>query len=310
MRERIMVNKLNTRKHSNAFFKYQIKGRLCVGLFLLPVMLPMLLFWIYPILKAVWISFTNWDYMSPQYQFVGFRNYSSLLKSTAFSQALRNTLYFGIITVIPTLLLGFCLAVLVNRMRAGRRLCQFILLSPWVTPAVAVSLVWLWIYNPDTGFANMLLETLHLPALKWIHSSKTSMLSVAVVTVWKSVGYAMIFYITAFGRIPSELLEAARVDGANRFQVLKCITIPLVSPTTLFLAVISTINSLQAYDQIQILTQGGPAGSTRTLLYLYYQLGFEQFQMGEASAAAIVLIVITAGLSAVQFWISDRVAQL
>lgn len=127
------------------------------------------------------------------------------------------------------------------------------------------------------------------------------MLSVIIVTVWKSLGYAMIFYLSALEKVPKELYEASGMDGAKSWQRFRDVTIPSISPTTFFLMIITMVNSLQAYDQIQILTQGGPSGSTRTLLYMYYQLGFEEFNMGQATAVAIILIGITVLLSVIQF---------
>lgn len=145
-----------------------------------------------------------------------------------------------------------------------------------------------------------------LPALKWISSSQTVMLSVIIVTVWKSLGYAMIFYLAALEKVPAELYEASDLDGANAFQRFCYMTLPSISPTTFFLMIITMVNSLQAYDQIQILTQGGPSGSTRTLLYMYYQLGFQEFHMGQAAATAVVMILITVLLSCVQFRASKK----
>ncbi|MFR2593040.1 MAG: carbohydrate ABC transporter permease [Butyribacter sp.] len=167
-------------------------------------------------------------------------------------------------------------------------------------------MVWTWIFNPDSGLANAVLKFFHLPVLQWINSSDTALLSVIVVTVWKSLGYAMIFYLSALGKVPTELYEANGLDGANAWQRFKDVTLPCISPTTFFLLIVTMVNSLQAYDQIQILTQGGPSGSTRTLLYMYYQLGFEEYDMGQATAVAIVLIAITVLLSVVQFIISKK----
>ena len=178
--------------------------------------------------------------------------------------------------------------------------------SPWITPTVAVSIVWTWIYNPDTGLANEVLKFFHLPALQWINSSNTALLSVIIVTVWKSLGYAMIFYLSALEKVPAELYEANSLDGANAWQRFRDVTLPCISPTTFFLLIVTMVNSLQAYDQIQILTQGGPSGSTRTLLYMYYQLGFEEYDMGQATAVAMVLVVITLILSGVQFLASKK----
>ena len=240
-----------------------------VWLFVIPALIPLIVFWIYPILRSIYISFTDWDYMSPTYQFVFLDNFKALFKDQRFYDALWNTVVFTLGTLIPTIVLGLLLALLLQKSFKGSGLIKFILFSPWITPTVAVSIVWTWIYNPDTGLANL--------------------------------GYAMIFYLSALEKVPKELYEASGMDGAKSWQRFRDVTIPCISPTTFFLMIITMVNSLQAYDQIQILTQGGPSGSTRTLLYMYYQLGFEEFNMGQATAVAIVLILITVLLSVVQF---------
>lgn len=285
---------------------YRWKKRGEALLFVLPVLIPLVVFWLYPILRSVWISFTNWDYMTPEYDFVGLKNYIDLVHTGGFFSALKNTLVFGLGTAFPVIAGGFLLAVLVRSLKTGSKFYQFILFSPWITPTVAISIVWTWIFEPDTGIANMVLQLFHLPGLQWLHSSETAMFSVILVTVWKTLGYAMIFYLIALGKVPEELYDAGKVDGASRLSLLRNITIPMVSPTTLFLAVLTTVNALQAYDQIQVLTQGGPSGSTRTLLYLYYQLGFEQFHMGQAAASGVLLVIIASALAGLQFMISKK----
>lgn len=284
----------------------KVKEKGSVALFVLPALIPLMIFWIYPILKSLVISFTNWDYMSPEYDFVFFDNFIRLFSDARFYQALSNTVVFTIGTLVPTIVGGLLLALLLQKYFYGSGLVKFILFSPWITPTVAVSIVWTWIYEPDTGIANAILNFFHLPGLQWIQSSDTAMLSVIIVTVWKSLGYAMIFYLSALDKVPKGLYEASSLDGATRWQDFVHITIPSISPTTFFLMIITMINSLQAYDQIQILTQGGPSGSTRTLLYMYYQLGFQEFDMGQATAVAMVLIVITVLLSVFQFQASKR----
>ena len=270
-------------------------------LFVIPALIPLIVFWIYPILRSIYISFTDWDYMSPNYNFVFFDNFIALFKDQRFYDALWNTVVFTLGTLIPTIVLGLLLALLMQKSFKGSGIIKFILFSPWVTPTVAVSIVWTWIYDPSSGIANAILNFLGLPGLQWIKSSQTAMLAVIIVTVWKSLGYAMIFYLSALEKVPKELYEASGMDGAKSWQRFRDVTIPCISPTTFFLMIITMVNSLQAYDQIQILTQGGPSGSTRTLLYMYYQLGFEEFNMGQATAVAIVLILITVLLSVVQF---------
>lgn len=278
-----------------------------VFIFICPTLIPLFVFWIYPIFSSVFISFTNWDYMTPTYKMVGLKNYISLFKDPRFYNALLNTLIFTAGTLVPTILLGLVTALILKRDFFGKGIIEFIIFSPWVTPSVAISIVWTWIFQPNNNsLANIVLHFLNLPMCKWISSSETAMLSVIIVTVWKSIGYAMIFYLSALEKVPKELYEACRVDGCGYVRELFSITLPLISPTTFFLMIITMINSLQAYDQIQILTQGGPSGSTRTLLYMYYQLGFEEFKMGQATAVAIVMIIITVILSLTQFKAANK----
>lgn len=275
-------------------------------MFVLPALIPLVVFWIYPIIRSIWISFTDWDFMTPTYHIVFFKNYSSLFKDARFYNALWNTLVFTVGTLAPTIIIGLMLAVFLQKPFLGSGVMKFILFSPWVTPTVAISIVWTWIFQPDDGLANLVFSLAGLPALKWISSSQTAMLSVIIVTVWKSMGYAMIFYLSALEKVPQELYEASALDGAGKWKQFVSITLPSISPTTFFLMIITMVNSLQAYDQIQILTQGGPSGSTRTLLYMYYQLGFKEFKMGQATAVATVMIVITVVLSLIQFGASKK----
>lgn len=275
-------------------------------LFAAPAMIPILVFYVYPIFRSLFISLTDWDYISPTYNIVWFENYLSIFDSTNFIRALKTTVLFALYTVIPSMALGLALALMFQKAFKGRSVYRALLFSPWVTPTVAVSIVWVWLFNVDHGLLNHLLSAVHLPTCKWLDSRDTSLMSVSLVTVWKSFGYAMIFYAAALEKVPAQLYEAASIDGANGWQKFVHITFPGISPTTFFLMVMTMITSLQAYDQIQILTQGGPAGSTRTLLYLYYQYAFEKYNMGEATAVAAVLMFLTIGLSILQFWGSKK----
>jgi multiple sugar transport system permease protein len=275
-------------------------------LFILPAIVPLLIFWIYPMGKSLLISFTNWDYVSPEYEFVGFSNYTDLLTDPTFYSVLLNTFVFSMGVVIPCVAGGLLLALLVSGKSKGMGIYRTLIFSPWVTPTVAISIVWSWIYEPKVGFANWILNLLHLPGLEWTSSSTWAMPAVIIVSVWKGVGWAMIFYLNALKKVPVSLYEAASLDGASKWRQFVHITIPIISPTTLFLVVITSIDALQAYDQIQVLTQGGPAGSTRTMLYFYYQTAFEEFNMGKATATAIILVLITAVFSFLQFLLSKR----
>ena len=244
--------------------------------------------------------------MSPEKIFVGLDNYMDLFNNPAFYKALKVTLLFCLGSVLPVILIGLGLALLMSNKMKGSTLYQVLLFSPWVTPTVAVSIVWSWIYEPDIGLANTVLNFLGLETIGWLRDPKWALVGVLIVTIWKSVGWAMLFYLVALRNVPSDLLEAADLDGANPFQKFIRITMPLISPTTLFLFIVQIIQALQAYDQINVLTQGGPSGSTRTLLYMYYQSAFESFQIGEASSVAMVLVFMCMLLSIFSLGVSKR----
>ncbi|PHA01479.1 ABC transporter [Bacillus pseudomycoides] len=274
--------------------------------FLLPVGIPLILFWIIPNFISLGISFTDWDFMTSDFNFVGLDNYMNLFTQDSFIQALLNTLYFGIGTVVPTIVLGLGFALFFRKKFRGSAIYQLMIFSPWVTPTVAVSIVWSLLYEPQYGAINKVLEFFGIPGLDWLKSSDTAMIAVIIVTVWKLVGWTMLFYIGALEKVPDSLYEAASIDGANAWQKFRYVTLPMVSPTTFFLVVVNIITSVQAYDQIKILTQGGPSGSTRTLLYLFFQQAFEQFDMGSATAIAFIILIITILLSVINKIIGDK----
>lgn len=275
-------------------------------LYLMPFMIPLILFWIYPLFRSFYISLTDWDYISPTYNFVGLYNYVDIFTDPDFIQVLINTFVFAGGTIGLTIVFGLLLALVFQKNFIGSRIYQLIIFSPWITPTVAVSLVWSWIYEPDRGLLNHILEGIGLEPLQWLHSSKTAMLGIVIFTVWKSIGYTMLFYLGALEKVPKSAYEAANIDGGNWWQKFTHITLPLISPTTYFLFIINVISAIQVYDQIQIMTQGGPSGSTTTLLYMYYEKAFQNFQMGSANAVAMVILVIIVILSALSTWVSQR----
>ncbi|WP_046215216.1 carbohydrate ABC transporter permease [Paenibacillus wulumuqiensis] len=272
----------------------------------MPAVIPLLVFWLGPLGYIFYLSFTDWDFMSPDKLFVGLDNYRYLLGNPEFYQALKVTALFGIGSVIPIMIGGLLLALLMNSKLRTSGIYRAFIFSPWVTPTVAVSIVWSWIFQPDVGYANHVLSWFGIAGIGWLQDSNWALVAILIVTLWKSVGWAMIFYLVALRNLPSDLLEAASMDGAGAWSRFRHITLPLISPTTFFLAVILTIQSLQAYDQINVMTQGGPAGSTRTLLYLYYQSAFEAFNVGEASSVAVVIILICVLLSGCSFLIGRK----
>ena len=269
-------------------------------LFILPAFLPLLIFWIFPVLLSFVLSFTKWDMISPTIKWVGIKNYTSLLNNSQFYKILGNTFTFAVGATIPNLLLGLLLGLVLANARRGVGAYRTFMFVPYITPMVAASIVWSWIYDPDSGLFNSILAMFNAAPLKWTGSKDTAMLSVIIVTVWKSVGYTMVFYLESIKKVPESLLDAAVVDGANSWQKFTHITLPMIAPTTFFLLIINTISTMQAYDQIKVLTQGGPAGATRTLLYYYYTEAFGSFNTGKASAVAVILVIITTILSIIE----------
>lgn len=286
--------------------KRKLKNTVMVLMFILPALIPLGVFWLFPMCEAIFMSFTDWDYMSSTYNIVGFENYINIFSNSMFYDALKNTLIFTVGTLVPTIVGGLLVAIILKNKLKGSAIYKAIIFSPWITPTVVISIVWSWIFEPQYGLANYVLQLLNMPKSQWLQSSDTAMTAVILVTVWKGFGWAMIFYLTALERVPKELYEAAAIDGAGAWDKFKSITLPLISPTTFFLTIITTINSIQAYDQIQVLTQGGPSGSTRTILYLYYQTAFENFNIGEATAIAVIILIIIGCLSGIQFIASKK----
>lgn len=275
-------------------------------IFVLIPLIPLVIFWIIPLIISVWLSLTNWDYISPTYEYVGLDNYLNLINNDAFLDALNNTLLFTVATVIPTIVLGFVFAVMLNQLRKTKGFLQGLMFAPWITPMVGMSIVWSWMFNPSVGPINQVLGLFGLPEPNWLSDSSTAIWAVIIVTVWKGVGWAMLFFSDALTKIPKGLFEAADVEGAGFGQRIRMILIPLVSPMTLFLFIILTLDALQAYDQISILTQGGPSGSTRTLLYLYYEMAFQQFNIGAGTAVTVLILIISAFLAFLSMILSKK----
>ncbi|MCM3634607.1 carbohydrate ABC transporter permease [Paenibacillus camelliae] len=274
--------------------------------FTLPALVPLMLFWFIPLGYVIYLSFMEWDFMNPVKTYVGLNNYIRLFDNPQFYQALRVTLLFCIGSVLPIIIIGFALALLFERKMKGTAIYQTLLFSPWVTPTVAVSIVWSWMYEPKIGLINLILSWLGQDPIRWLEDPSWALVAVLIVTIWKSAGWAMIFYMVAIRNVPPELSQAAELDGAGYWGKLVHVTLPLISPTTFFLIIVQLIQAIQAYDQINVLTQGGPAGSTRTLLYMYYQSAFTSYQIGEASSIAIIIVLGCLILSGLSFIVARK----
>lgn len=278
-----------------------IAGMLCVA----PVVLGTLFFDYVPIVWAFLMSLTQWDALTP-WTFVGPGNYVALFGSGGYLESLWATAYFTIGATIGAMVLGMILALLVNQRLRGISFFRAAYFLPVITPIIAVGVVWRFMYNPQFGPIGQAFATVGLPAPDWLRSTALAMPAVIIVDIWQRSGFNMVLFLAGLQGIPREITEAAIVDGANRQQVFRAVTFPLLTPTIFFVLIISMINSFQVFGLIYMLTGGGPGTSTTVYVYYLWELGFQQFQFGTAAAMAFILFLLIASVTAFQWWLSRR----
>jgi multiple sugar transport system permease protein len=288
------------------------KREMLVGyLFLLPNVIGFIVFTAGPVLASLGISLVEWNIVKPA-EWVGLRNYITLAGDADFWNSLRATLYYMVATVPTGILLSFVLALLLNQKIRWVSFYRTVYFIPVVTSMVAVALMWRWIYNPVSGILNynlmLLFDFLHLDIAPpdWLQSTTWAMPAIAIMSVWKGLGYNMVIYLAALQGVPRSLYEAAEIDGARAWDRLVNVTIPLVSPTTFFVLIMAIIGSFQVFVQAYVMTQGGPARSTVTTVYYVYDNGFRWFKMGYASAVAWVLFALVMAVSLLQWKFQRR----
>jgi multiple sugar transport system permease protein len=247
------------------------------------------------------ISFSNYNLLSSgAAHFVGLSNYAQVFSNAQFWDSLLATLYFTLGTVPTGTLVALLIALALMKRFPGQSLVRLAVYSPYVTPVVASSIIWIWILNPQFGVLNGLLHAVGLPELGWLQSPTWAMPGVVMFTLWHGLGFNVVIFMAGLSTVSAELREAARVDGANAWQEFKNVVWPLLSPTTLFVLIITTITSLQAFTQFYTMTQGGPIGVTTTTSYLLYEQAFLFFHTSYAAALAVLLFLIIVGLTLLQ----------
>lgn len=268
--------------------------------FILPAFALLALFKLWPILRNLGLSFTSWDMMTADPRFIGLDNYRELFYDEDFWNSLIVTLEYSVGFILVSLVVGFLLAVAMTEKCRMNVFYRTVFFSPTVTSMVAMSAVWLFIYHPQYGSLNTLLAGLGLDPVRWLNDTDTALLSLVIMNIWKRMGFCTVVYLGALLAVPRETVEAARIDGAGSWQVLRYIRLPLVSPTTFMLVVLMTIESFQVFTQINVMTSGGPAGSTTNLVTYMYLQAFDQFRVGYGSALAVVLLVVVLLIYGVQ----------
>ena len=275
-------------------------------LFIAPVILLFGVFRVLPTVQTLLMSFFRVELLRGRFTFVGLENFGALLQDEAFRQATANTLIYVAAIVPLSAGLALLLAVLFDARFPLRALFRAIYFAPMVTSTVAAAVVWWWMYNPQFGLFNVLLRLVHLPPQPWLMSSRTALASIILFGLWKTIGYNMIVYLAGLQAIPAQLYEAAALDGAGAAQRFGRITFPLLAPTTTFILIYNTILAFQVFDQVFVLTGGGPANATNVVVLELYRQAFQRFNFGYASAEALVLFAIILGITALQFVYSRR----
>ncbi|TXR55770.1 carbohydrate ABC transporter permease [Quadrisphaera setariae] len=254
-------------------------------------------FLVYPMLDAVRLSFFSWNgFRTSEPEFVGLRNYVRMLTNDpVFYTALSNSVIWVVLSLLVPMLLGLLLALALNRRMIGRNLFRSVFYIPAVFASITVAAMWRWIYNPTVGSLNQFLEAVGLASWQqqWLGDPKIALYSVFVASVWQGVGFSLVLFLAGLQQVPAELVDAARVDGANRWQVFKAVTIPALRPTTAVVIILTIINSLKVFDLIVGMTGGGPAQSTQVLALWSYQQSFSNHDFGQGGAIATVLLVLS-----------------
>jgi len=273
--------------------------------FLLPGLIGMVLFLLVPIIASVVLSFTNWKLLGKP-AFVGWANYTRLFTADPqFWPVLRNTLFFTAEYLVLNIVISLGLAVWISSLRRGQRWFRVVFFLPTFTPGIAVAIVWMLIFAPD-GLFDSILRSLPIAMPNMLADQTLAMQAVIIVSLWAGVGYNTVLFNAALDMVPANYLEAARIDGATAWDRFWKIRLPLISPTLFFGTVMTAITSLQVFDQIYVMTRGGPGNATSTLGYAIYQRGFQNFQMGYASAIAWVMFAMIMALTALQFWLQRK----
>lgn len=256
-------------------------------IFILPAVLGTLIFIVIPVFFSFSLSFVDWDLLSPM-KFVGLSNFKDVLTDSMFVQVLINTFVFAIASSVFAVIIPLVLACILNTKIRGSNFYKTAYFLPFITPMIVIAIVWQWVFDPNIGLLNQILHT----HIKWLYDVRFAMPALIAVSVWKLIGYNMIIFLSGLSTINQEVLEAAKIDGANSWQVFKNVIVPLLSPTIFFVIVITSISSFQVFDLIYVMTQGGPDNSTMVLVYSIYKYAFEYFDVGKASAIAYILFAI------------------
>lgn len=280
-------------------------------IFVAPALLAVGLFFAVPVISALLLSLTDFDIYAladlNNLRFVGLQNYQNLLGNPLFWGAMKNTVWFAVLGVPLSIAASLAAAVILNaRVVKWRPIWRVMFFAPYVTTLVATAVVWRYLLHTRYGVINWALQGVGLPPVDWLGDPSTSIPAILMFVVWKIFGYNMLIFLAVLQTVPDDLYEAARIDGAGPWKQFRHVTLPAIAPTMLLVSIISVAGFFQLFAEPYVMTQGGPAQSTVTVLYFMYEEGFKWWNLGSASAVAFVLFLCIFAVTLVQLWVSRR----
>lgn len=276
------------------------RSRFVPLLFLLPAGLGIVVFVVLPAVLSLVASFFSVPLAGGAWTWVGLANFQRVLTDPAVLQSMGNTVVYSAITIVPSLVIGLTLALLANSISRGKPFVRTALFLPMTANLVAMAVVFRWLFAFQGGFINQMLGMVGIGAVNWLGDTDTSLLTVALVGVWRSASFSMMIFFAGLSTIPGTLNEAAKAEGIRGLTKLWKITLPSMKPTVVFAVVLAILSSVQAFDTINVMTQGGPQGSSETILTMSWKLGFGYFDLGSASALSFLLLVVLVGVGILQ----------
>lgn len=270
-------------------------------LLIAPAMIALFTFVVYPMFYLVYLSFTNWNIINPVKKYIGLANYETLFGREEFYTVAWNTFVYTFFVVVITLILALLLALWFNKNTKFNIFGQAAIFTPHIISLVSISMVWMWIMDPDIGLLNYILGFIGIPPMKWLQSSNTAMLSIILVSVWKGLGYYTLVILASLQSIPPSIYEACALDNASKTKVFFKITLPMISPQLFFLLIVMTIASFKVFDTIRIMTGGGPNNATNMFVYYIYEYAFINMKIGYASAVGVILLGFVSIITIIYF---------
>jgi multiple sugar transport system permease protein len=275
-------------------------------LFLAPAFILYAVFFIVPVFYAGFLSFAQWNLISPNIEFIGLENYKNLFEDSIFWISLWNTCIYAVATVFPSMAIGILLAVFIEASGKSKSFFRTVFFMPVVASIAVTALVWMLLMSPNNGYINSVLKIFGIKGPNWLNDPQWAMLSIIFVGVWRTSCYNMVLYIAGLKGLDRQLFESAKIDGAGPVKSFLYITFPLLGPVNLFVLVVSLIQSFQVFTTINIMTHGGPNNATNVLVYQVWQEAFQFFDIGRSSAAAIVMFFLVLAVAIFQIHLIER----